>query len=682
MSRWIWAALAVCVTALIAVPTVPGIAPEGSTVLGPPHAGRPVALDPAAYELEAARGSLGSRGGPGAAAHWSEVSPSLNFTPGDPPPLMAYDAADGYVVLLGGFCGQLSFLPTWTFGHGKWTELRTTGPPGDYGSAMAYDPPDREVVLFGQSTAFGGGAPVNITWVFHGGNWTSLSPGITHAPSSRLDAALSYDAADGYLLLYGGGLGDTWKFSGGVWTKLLPFRPTGPGIRNDALMAYNAALGEVVLIGGTALHQNNRSITWAYRSGRWSPLSATPPPSVNALSSHADCLAYDARLGVLVMVEPGGGINETPARSWKFNGSWTKMLLPREPRSTLMSVCTPDPSVADLLLLGTPTWALVGRNWSPIGGSLYPVSADGSVMTYDGRDAEVVFWGAFFSPTSPGLYGQTWTYAHHAWTWLRNLTVGPPGASAGPSMTYDAGDGYVLFFAGEPNQTWSFAAGHWTQRTGPVAPSPRALAAVAYDARDGFVVLFGGTPCNISIGQHGCPEFNETWTYVHGHWSRLVPGHGTSPPGRETAVLVYDSADRYLLLFGGTDCRPPSCFGLNDSWQFHGGNWSILRPASAPRPFVAAASTYDAHIAAVVVFGGCTATNGYYGPAYSRAAWTFSGGHWTPVNSSSTYLPIGRCSGLMAYVPGSGGDLFTQGGPYPYGFGGEGFNDLWWLRLS
>ncbi|HZY93096.1 MAG TPA: hypothetical protein VFG07_10050 [Thermoplasmata archaeon] len=687
---WLAAAMVLFEVGLLAAPITYVASPGARFPYAPPRAGETSSFELAGAEVAAARASLASNGGPASkalfAGNWTMRYPTLESTYGNLPTiLMAYDAADGYVVLLGGFVAPFAQLPTWAFYHGRWTELRAVGPRVDSGAAMAYDAADREVVLFGGLTGAGGHFG-NLTWVFHGGNWSALTSRQTHAPSPRFGPSLAYDAADRYLVLFGGvGLGDTWKFSGGRWTQLLAGSPTGPSVRYGGLMAYDAALGKVVLIGGQGSWRpgHNRAITWTYHAGLWTALNVSSPPGAQtSLYAPWNCLDYDAGLGGLVMVTINPGGLGAPAQTWEFNGTWQQLALPREPTALNVSVCTSDPRFGGVVLIGGPTWALVGRNWSVVNDSLVPAHAGPSVMAYDVRDAEVVWYG-WYDPYrgANNYYAQTWTFAHRVWTQLTNLTRVPPVYLGGMSMTYDAADSYVLLFAGEPNQTWSFAAGQWTSRTGAVGPSPRAYAGLAYYGRSGRVVLFGGTPCNVLLGYRGCPELNDTWTFLHGTWSRVPVAFGRAPPGRESAVFVDDIADGYLLLSGGMGCASQICTAMNDTWSFNGSGWTLLASSVAPRPFLAAAATYDAHIGAVVVFGGCGPYRGYYGAPYYHGTWAYTGGHWSAVNVSPSQGPQARCGGLLAFVPGTGRDLYIGVSSLLVpSFASLG--DVWALRLS
>src|SRR5437660_1836910 len=110
------------------------------------------------------------------------------------------------------YCSGQIGTPALASGVGAWTSLY----PTQGGAPIAYDVADGYVILFG-------GTPS--TWKFLGGSWTNIPSVIS--PSSRTGASMAYDAVDGYVILFGG-LGrnynsqfhDTWKFLGGSWTNI------------------------------------------------------------------------------------------------------------------------------------------------------------------------------------------------------------------------------------------------------------------------------------------------------------------------------------------------------------------------------------------------------------------------------------------------------------------------------
>jgi Galactose oxidase, central domain len=170
--------------------------------------------------------------------------------------VMAYDPALDEVVLGGGASGFGNLSDMWTFQAGTWTQV-TLPPPNTAGnpfngrySSMAFDPHDHYLVFFGP-----GRFPSAQTWNYTGGNWTKLST--TRAPPAVASGSLAFDPHLGRLILFGGSpfgfpgegaLSDTWEFHAGVWTNVT--HGAHPSSRSDAVTAYDAADGYLLLFGG------------------------------------------------------------------------------------------------------------------------------------------------------------------------------------------------------------------------------------------------------------------------------------------------------------------------------------------------------------------------------------------------------------------------------------------------
>jgi hypothetical protein len=265
---------------------------------------------------------------------WTKLSPATHPTARDYA-AMTYDAKDGYVLLFGGYNASAFPLDdTWKFVGGSWTELSADSLDyGLYGASMTYDVKDGYVVLFGGIWYCGGPpewCPSGGTYKFVGGTWTGLSP--AKWPSPRADAAMTYDAKDGYVLLLGGTgwngqpedytwiyHADTWKFVGGSWTELSP--ATHPTARSDAVMTYDVKDGYVVLFGGSGA-SGYRADTWKFVGGSWTRLSPATHPTARSDA----VMSYDAKDGYVVLIG-GSGVSGYLADTWKFvGGSWTELI--------------------------------------------------------------------------------------------------------------------------------------------------------------------------------------------------------------------------------------------------------------------------------------------------------------------------------------------------------------------
>jgi hypothetical protein len=144
---------------------------------------------------------------------------------------------------------------TWTWNGTTWTQFPLTGshPSGRTGEVMDYDATTGTVVLFGGFTTAKRPWATD-TWTWTAAGWTQQHPA-AH-PTAREDEVMSYDAATGTEVLFGGyastgkDVSDTWTWDGTTWTKQTA--AAHPSARKDAAMAYDAATGTEVLFGGLA----------------------------------------------------------------------------------------------------------------------------------------------------------------------------------------------------------------------------------------------------------------------------------------------------------------------------------------------------------------------------------------------------------------------------------------------
>jgi len=156
---------------------------------------------------------------------------------------------------------------------------------------MAYDPALHGVVLFGGEAPYGSSF-YSETWLFHGGNWTLLSPVVS--PPARSQYSMAYDAANSKMVLFGGTnggtneLSDTWAFNGTTWTKVVS--AAHPPGRQSASMVYDVATHRVLLFGGQNSSTGTVPGTWAFGGGTWTKIlnSGTPLRSYMLASTMAN----------------------------------------------------------------------------------------------------------------------------------------------------------------------------------------------------------------------------------------------------------------------------------------------------------------------------------------------------------------------------------------------------------
>jgi hypothetical protein len=162
---------------------------------------------------------------------------------------------------------------------------------------------------------------LNDTWTYSGGTWSLLFlNGCTFCgpmPTARDAPYMTYDAADGYILLFGGfnwtlgyATADTWEFAGGTWTGLTTGLPVSPPAGSFGTMAYDGTDGYVILYGGSGYFSLLNG-TWNY-SGitGWTQLS----PSQNPGPDDGGSMAFDAKDSTIVHLTG----SYAPERTWTY----------------------------------------------------------------------------------------------------------------------------------------------------------------------------------------------------------------------------------------------------------------------------------------------------------------------------------------------------------------------------
>ena len=280
-----------------------------------------------------------------------------------------------------------------------WTNMTTSASSAACSGAVyqacyaAWDPALGAVVVLGYSSS---GAS---TETYRNGTFSPVSA--STFPPPFFSGGIVYDAADGYLMVFGGenssgaSLNSTWIFSGTGWSELS--EPVAPPPMAGFAMAYDPALSEVVLVGGyDALDGATFDQTWLFRSATWAQGPAFPSEIARA------GLAYDPSTQQFLLA--GGYLAPTVTATnltWQFNASgWSQVAtgagsaLPGGPMTLLPSptgegvVATPTGGQGYVLyLFQHQTWT----NVSAIGGP-YPTELD-TVLVLDPADRTLLLFG-------------------------------------------------------------------------------------------------------------------------------------------------------------------------------------------------------------------------------------------------------------------------------------------------
>jgi len=263
---------------------------------------------------------------------WRELTDGSELPPyGDV--LLAYDAAGGYVVLLGG-CFPTS-NQTWIYAGGVWTYISSgVAPPSGGGGGLVYDPSIGAVVLFESYVCSANCSPpyhpVSVTWEFRQGTWQNVTS--TVEPPPNAEYGMAYDPSSGSLVLAGGtgpcvpsGTApstcstslNTWTFTGGTWENVSG--RAGPPARGEPGFSEDVAIDGAVLFGGSReslcpVADCSFNDTWRFSDGAWQELAVSGPPERSD-----PAIAYDP-IGDYLVMQGGFGaglLNDT----WILNGT-------------------------------------------------------------------------------------------------------------------------------------------------------------------------------------------------------------------------------------------------------------------------------------------------------------------------------------------------------------------------
>lgn len=228
---------------------------------------------------------------------WSEDRTLLQ-PPATWDPLMTYDAADGYVVLVVQDTGLTTgIVQTWSFSGGAWanrTDERAPGPAVRDGGSIAFDGGASDVLLFGgvsypcEGSGNGSCHPYfNDTWTYRAGIWTNETNASHPQPRGRSGAAMAYDGPEDAVLLFGGdspGWGgngppvdlDWWEFSHGGWVNLTNLSRPHPSAGASPALASIGSNSVPWLFGGSTTYYSVRAQneSWEYLNHTW--INETP----------------------------------------------------------------------------------------------------------------------------------------------------------------------------------------------------------------------------------------------------------------------------------------------------------------------------------------------------------------------------------------------------------------------
>ncbi|HZY92456.1 MAG TPA: PKD domain-containing protein [Thermoplasmata archaeon] len=482
---------------------------------------------------------------------------------------------------------------------GGWVNITTprlSGSPAPrmYASS-AFDPQFGGIVVFGglnNSSRTSPSPAYNDTWLFSNGTWTNLTAQLTGAPSARWAASLTWDAKDGYLLLFGGRLGgnatvaprflnDTWALDPTGWSLLSP--SLAPPARGFAPLAYDPPLNETILFSGGDVNFANGTIspfhdTWTYVGGVWTNITATS----GAGAGQASAMAYDPS---------AGGVIAT-------------------------GIMRPDSICAPL----NQTWLFSGGVWTKLLNTSSPIP--GGTLTYDAVQGKLVYVGGCVT-TGHAQLPLTWEYANGTWANVTSLLTSSEGTACCATLSYDPIQKVSVLFGG--NRL------HPTPRNGyvnwgysfPIGP----LAVTLQPNR-----TIGATPLHLqlnSLRSGGVGPYTFRWQL----------GDGSPDATSQNVSHVYTTLGVHVVNYTVTDSQGRS---VNRSISITVGPTYSLTASSAP--------TQGEAPARVTV--NATAQGGF---TPYRYVWNFSdGGQLLVANGSHVFASSGTYAVVLTATDAAG----------------------------
>ncbi len=528
----------------------------------------------------------------------------------DPPKRLAgsltFHAGTGTAVLFGGGDVGASTIrgDTWVWDGNGWTEVTPAGsPPARQLQATTYDPVTDQVLLFGGRTTTTNGHLADF-WAWDGAAWTQLTP--PTLPVARSSSVMAYDAVRDEVVLFGGfnnfalndGAGylrETWRWDRTDWTLLAP--TNRPSIRWMPAMTFDAAHGQVVLFGGYHFQLGQyMNDTWIWSGTDWTLATPTPMPAPR----YGGNLVFDEARQTSFLI---GGATVPTAGSvipWTWDGTtWTDVTPPATPTARAGVAAAYDPRRAVITMFGgaasgqvfTDTWSVDATAWIPRKPDVSPTAGDGAVMAFDAARDEVILFGGV--DQAGDVSDQTWSWDGAQWTLLAPAMA--PPARAGAVLVDDAIHDELVLFGGVDagdallGDTWLWNGVTWRDGAALDSPTPRRAAAAAYDASAQVAIIFGGDDGDV-VG--------DTWAWNGTTWTERLSAE--TPPARAGAALVVDESRGALVLFGGFDGAAP----LADTWIWHGAAWTPRHPVTSPPARDLAAAAFDGSMDAPRVLGG------------------------------------------------------------------------------
>jgi hypothetical protein len=306
--------------------------------------------------------------------------------------------------------------------------------------------------------------------------------------------------------------------------------PNGPGALHGHAMCYDPVRGYVLLVGKRYGSGGSPPTceTWSWDGVAWTPRGSAPNLFVStqyggwAEGSRFAMTVHASTNEVLAAGVPGT-VNAICV--WKWDGiQWSAVSVPTAnvgTSGTLGFACDPIRNQSILFKSDIPGIVLAydGVTWSartvtsaPVPLSIFNISL---AMAFDPVASKIVMSSYGSSSGSPFV---TRCYEWNGFGWNQRLPNLLPNYGMA-AMSTDVSRSRIVgidadFLSIQPNHTWVYSNGVFSQITTPVEPSLRANSAMAYDPVRGVHVLFGGDNGN---------TIADTWEFDLGPLASFTP---------------------------------------------------------------------------------------------------------------------------------------------------------------
>lgn len=494
-------------------------------------------------------------------------------------------------------------------------------------------------------------------------SWTEGHP---LAFAQRTGVATAYDSDRGVVVLFGGEVGSageplaTWEWNGAAWR---PRRfEIEPPSRSGAAMVYDNTRQRIVLFGGAIATSSVTGLlgdTWTYDGTAWTPLAIDGPSP-----RHRHAMAYDAARDRIVLY---GGTDDFGPRSdtWEFDGAaWIE----RQPSSTIPDAgnyhAAYDPIAAATIVVGDGewTWSWSGTDWAKVGwfASYYandafyfdPDRGFIDLVTVDGRTLE--FKGSYWIELRQAIEPQSPSNIVIPDLGRHTLTLQTPGFTSvtDPSRTdwdrsfaistsaaFSAGGAFdshrkLYVFADGTFVDQQYVSRIWESDGDNVWATPHVVPAT------GGTMAYDTSRRTIVWLVADTTGQPVTWLFHDGAWTRATPAH--SPPSRTGRATTYDASLQRVIVFGGRSGPFDAPVFSNDTWAWDGVDWALAATSGSPPAVANASLAYDPSTQRIVLFGGDRGTE-------SDETWSLQAGQWSRL--AVARIPTARQAGHLVYDP-------------------------------